>query len=265
MNSVNLNTQPSFRLEPSAADVSSAVLAVLREMSATTVQTPHHHHEPVKARASAAIAASSGPVVDDSTVTFPGKLLLERHAVSLPGSTRLILTSPATVVTPLAREILRRRGVIVRISNVSGIGSSKAIDAGEWAVVRLCDSPQAQSLEAMLIGRGGEGWIGFGPSAEAAIEWLESQPAGHLALLAPSASSAIWWTIRRGVRAAQVNAAADVERIVTSFAPRCIVIEPARIAIHEGRQVFRTWRSLGVHEPAPNSDEFLPAPVEARS
>lgn len=187
-----------------------------------------------------------GTVKDDSIVAFPGKLLLERHAVSLPESTRQIVTTPSTVVTPLAREILRKRGVAVRISNASSMGSPNPVIAGEWAVVRLCDSPQAQSLESMLIGRGGEGWIGFDAAAEAAAGWIETQPAGHLAVLAQSAAHALWWLIRQGVRAAQVQASADVERIVSEFAPRCLVIEPARLPIHESRQIYRAWRALGV-------------------
>ncbi len=260
----------STRFEPSAADVSAAVLAVLRDMAGSGSQNGQAAKAPAlqgmgSERQQLALPEFSSTGSDDSTYAFPGKLLLERHAVSLPESTRQIVTSPATVVTPLAREILRKRGVSVRISNASGLGSQKPVLAGEWAVVRLCESPQAQSLEAMLVGRGGEGWVGFGPSAEAAVQWLESQPAGHLALLAQTACTALWWAIRQGVRAAQVNASADVERIVAAFAPRCLVVEPARLAIHESRQIFRTWRALGLQMPVPGAIESQVNSKEARS
>jgi|GEM_PF-4366405 len=248
----------STRFEPSAADVSAAVLAVLRDMAGAGSQEGHVAKTPIlqvtgSERQKLVLPELTDRASDESTYAFPGKLLLERHAVSLPESTRQIVTSPATVVTPLAREILRKRGVSVRISNASGLGTPKPVLAGEWAVVRLCESPRAQSLEAMLVGRGGEGWVGFGPSAEAAVQWLESQPAGHLALLAQTACTALWWAIRQGVRAAQVNASADVERIVSAYAPRCLVVEPARTAIHESRQIFRTWRALGLQMPKPGA------------
>lgn len=252
-------------LDPSAAEVSAAVMAVLRDMAGATSRMGERPSRQFTSGFDHSRSPVTDPVIDDSIVAFPGKLLLERHAVSLPDSTRQILTSPSTVVTPLAREILRKRGVAVRISNASGLSSPNPVIAGEWAVLRLCESPQAQSLEAMLIGRGGEGWVGFGASAEAAVGWLETQPVGHLAVLAHSAANSLWWLIRHGVRAAQMHASADVERIVTEFAPRCLVVEPARLAIHDSRQIFRTWRALGV-QPAKLVDDGLPIVTkEARS
>lgn len=251
--------------EPSAADVSAAVMAVLRDMAVASAVAPLRSSLPNGGRIGAASSPIAAQVVDDSIFAFPGKLLLERHAVSLPDSTRQILTSPSTVVTPLAREILRKRGVAVRISNASGLSSPNPVIAGEWAVLRLCESPQSQSLEAMLIGRGGEGWIGFGASAEAAVGWLETQPSGHLAVLAQSAGNTLWWLIRQGVRSAQVQASTDVERIVTTFAPRCLVVEPARLAIHDSRQIFRTWRSLGFRPVNLVDDGLANVTKEARS
>lgn len=251
--------------DPSAADVSAAVLAVLRDMAGSSPLATQRTSSQLSGRSDSILSPSTAPVTDDSIVAFPGKLLLERHAVSFPDATKQILTSPATVVTPLAREILRKRGVFVRISNASGLGSPSHVISGEWALLRLCESPQAQSLEAMLIGRGGEGWIGFGAAAEAATGWLETQPVGHLAVLAQSASNALWWLIRHGVRAAQIQAANDVERIATAFAPRCLVIEPARLAIHESRQIFRTWRALGVQSPKSESDGLPITSKEART
>jgi len=251
--------------DPSAADVSAAVMAVLREMAGAAAQPADRPSVLHSGRMRIGPAQGITTVSDDSIVAFPGKLLLERHAVSLPDSTRQIVTTPSTVVTPLAREILRKRGVAVRISNASSLGSPNPVIAGEWAVVRLCESPQAQSLETMLIGRGGEGWIGFGAATEAAVGWLDTQPAGHLAVLAQSAAHALWWLIRQGVRAAQVQASADVERIVSAFAPRCLVLEPARLAIHESRQIFRTWRSLGVQPPQSDETDSPNFVKEARS
>ncbi|MBI1323404.1 hypothetical protein GC170_09485 [bacterium] len=265
MSRVRFEGSTSAILDPSAAEVSAAVMVVLRDMAsatALTVQRPALHFMGGIDHSRSPFAA---PVKDDSIVSFPGKLLLERHAVSLPASTRQVLTSPSTVLTPLAREILRKRGVTVRVSNASGLGSPSPLIAGEWAVLRLCESPQAQSLEAMLIGRGGEGWIGFGASAEAAVGWLETQPSGHLAVLAQSAANSLWWLIRHGVRAAQTNASAEVERIVTEFAPRCLVVEPARLAIHDSRQIFRTWRSLGFRPANLVDDGLANVTKEARS
>lgn len=251
--------------DPSAAQVSAAVMAVLREMAGARQNASPQDTTRLIDHGVNGFAGRTSAIAEAASIVFPGKLLLERHAASLPDSTRQLVTSPSTVVTPLAREILRKRGVLVRIATVPNAGSPDALLAGEWGVVRLCESPQAQSLEAMLVGRGGEGWVGFGQSADAAVDWLDSQTSGHLALLAQSACSTLWWAIRRGVRAAQVNAMGDVERVVTSFAPRCLVIEPARLAIHESRQIFRTWRALGVHVPKPEASGHAAMAGEGRS
>lgn len=251
--------------DPTPAEVAAAVMAVLREMAgARQAAAPQGNSRLIDPGDLVAVDRTSA-IVDASSIAFPGKLLLERHAASLPDSTRHLVTGPSTVVTPLAREILRKRGVHVRIATMPDAGSTSPSQAGEWGVVRLCESPQAQTLEAMLIGRGGEGWAGFGQSADTAVDWLDSHANGHLALLAHSACSALWWTIRRGVRAAQVQVTGDVERVVTSFAPRCLVIEPARLAIHESRQIFRTWRGMGVQEPRPETSGQPAIAREARS
>jgi hypothetical protein len=244
--------------EPTPAAVTAAVMAVLREMS---VASPPYLPQAIGGTKLPIATVRSQPT-DDSVIAFPGALILERHAASIPQSARQVLVSPGTVVTPLAKEILKKRGIAVRpISalqrNGHGLGP-----IGEWAVLRLCNSAQAQSLESMLIGRGGDGWEILGPSAEHAVEWLDASPERHLAILAETACTAVWWAVRSGVRAAEVRGPLDVERIVTTFAPRCFVLEPSRLPIHESRQIFRTWRSMGVREASAQVDFALPASVQ---
>src|SRR5690348_11784101 len=58
------------------------------------------------------------------------RLFSLRHAEALPPGTRLLRIGPGTVVTPLARDLLRRQGIAI----VLGIPEAwRKSAAGEWA------------------------------------------------------------------------------------------------------------------------------------
>ena len=60
-----------------------------------------------------------------------GKLFSARHVEALPPGTRTIQVAPGTVVTPVARDMLKRLGVAIRL--MSSSHSLMASAHGEWA------------------------------------------------------------------------------------------------------------------------------------
>lgn len=222
------------------AQVAAAVMAVLREMATAAKPVA-----PVPVKSSSAHAQV--PSIDNPSLeAFSGSLLLERHALELGEQVRELVVLPKTVITPLAREILRKKGVSLRLAGAANWPGLARQNAGEWAVVRLTGVAQAQAVESTLAGRSGEGWELAGPALKDALTWINAKPYRHLAVLADVACLAVWHAHQAGLRAAEVRSALEVERVAREFAPQCIVVEPARLPIHEARQIFHTWRRLGV-------------------
>jgi hypothetical protein len=225
------------------AQVAAAVMSVLREMSSpkTVATGPIGSSLPTVSRQSDVKA-----VTDHSVHAFSGSLLLERHVFEIPSSVRELAVSPKTVITPLAREILKKKGIGLRWAGASNWPVQGGLNHGEWAVLRISGSAQALAVESTLSGRSGEGWDLTGPGLETSVAWLNDKPHRHLAILAEVACITVWRLNQAGLRAAEVRTSLEVERVAQQFAPQCIVVEPAKLPIHEARQIFHTWRRLGV-------------------
>lgn len=225
------------------AQVAAAVMAVLREMSSPkpVATGPIGSSLPTVSRQSDVKA-----VTDHSVHAFSGSLLLERHVFEIPSSVRELAVSPKTVITPLAREILKKKGIGLRSAGSLNWPVQGGLNHGEWAVLRISGSAQALAVESTLAGRSGEGWDLTGPGLETSLAWLNDKPHRHLAILAEVACITVWRLNQAGLRAAEVRTSLEVERVAQQFAPQCIVVEPAKLPIHEARQIFHTWRRLGV-------------------
>lgn len=242
------------------AQVAAAVLSVLRELTISTQPVSSGFHTPVglaaparqlnhQASSSLSSSMSSAAVekrADASVHLFPGSLVLERHVYDMPMGTRELAISPKTVVTPLAREILKKKGVSLRWVGAGGMVGMSQKAAGQWAVLRMSADAQAQAVESLLVGRTGEGWDVAGPALNDAASWTIENSERHLAVLAEVACVAVWRLNQAGIRAAEVRSALDVERVVQHFAPQSLVVEPSKLPIHEVKQIFQTWRRMGV-------------------
>jgi hypothetical protein len=225
------------------AQVAAAVMAVLREMSSPkAVSAGSNGSSPPTVPRQSDVKA----VTDHSVHAFSGSLLLERHVFEIPSSVRELAVSPKTVITPLAREILKKKGIGLRSAGSLNWPVQGGLNHGEWAVLRISGSAQALAVESTLAGRSGEGWDLTGPGLETSVAWLNDKPHRHLAILAEVACITVWRLNQAGLRAAEVRTSLEVERVAQQFAPQCIVVEPAKLPIHEARQIFHTWRRLGV-------------------
>jgi hypothetical protein len=226
------------------AQVAAAVLAVLREMNPAASAKPA---SVVNHQTKAPAVLANHTINSDSSIHyFPGSLLLERHALEVPRGIHELAISPRAVITPLAREILRKNGVSVRLASAFSAGSLAATQPGQWAIVRLSASAQGMAAESLLAGRTGEGWEIVGHTVDEGLSWLGQGPNRYLGVLAEVACVAVWRLAKAGIRAAEVRSGHDVERVVKHFAPQSFVVEPGKMPIHEVKQIFQAWRRMGV-------------------
>lgn len=246
------------------AQVAAAVLAVLRDLHNAPVARPKLSDSLATEQIKPLKTFESGKkeVSDPTRHHFSGSILLERHAMEISREVRELTVLPKTVVTPLAREILRKNGVAIRFFGSAGGAYSNATKAGQWAVIRLSGSAQALAAESLLAGRTGDGWDLAGNSLEDAASWLSQGPGRHVGVLAEVACVEVWRLAGAGVRAAQASATGDVETIVKNFAPQSLVVEPAKMPIHEIKQIFHAWRQMGV-VPVPVGLMGIQAKAEA--
>ncbi|MFM7128186.1 MAG: hypothetical protein ACKO0V_02375 [bacterium] len=233
------------------AQVASAVMAVLRELNTHKTATLPNSGSPVLPKLqSVEQSVSHHTFKPQSEIKqFSGSLLLERHALELEPGLRELAILPKTVVTPLAREILKKKGISTRLVGSAGIAGITAVSHGQWAILRLSASSQAVAAESMMAGRTGEGWDVSTGSLDDAAAWLGNGEGRHLGILAEAACVTVWRLARAGIRSARACAADEVESIVKNFAPQSLVVESAKMPIHEIKQVFQTWRRMGVVSP----------------
>lgn len=231
------------------AQVAAAVMAVLREMSgASSLGIPTNQRRSKSHTSVESIGSSADP----SVYQFPGTLLLERHVYEIPFGIREIAIFPKTVVTPLAREILRKKSISLRWAGSAGLAGRSPRAVAQWSILRLSDSAQASSIESLMAGRAGEGWELGGRSLKNILEWVQESDGRHVGVLTDVGCVTVWRLQQAGVRSAEVRSSQDVEHIVHHFAPRALVVEPARMPIHEVKQIFQVWQRMGLVSATPD-------------
>lgn len=202
--------------EPTIAQVDAAVRAVLSGRS----------------------GAGRGP-----GASFAGRLLTFRHVQAWDSSEREIRVGVGTVVSPMARDELKRRGITVRVVADVQVGIDRV--EGEWG---FAIDPGSGWLEAVRRGllSGSEGWSEIGRSAEDVSKWIIQASHRGAALLTIESALACWWANRiDGVRAATVSGAEEVPRAVRSLGMNLAVIDPTSKSIPSLRHLLKTFRKLG--------------------
>jgi hypothetical protein len=231
-------TTPFATNEPGILDVDAAIREVLRETLATR-RSPEIRHE-----------------VRGEEI-FAGRLLSLRHAEGLAPGTRLVRLAPGTVITPLAREDLKKRGVELRF--VCRADVSQATDLGEWgfAVERDAESGIVDALRLTLMDDLAS-WRELGGAADAA-HWVAGSRSRGALVLAVEASVAVYRACRvSGVRAAVGEDPRSVVRAARALGVNLLVVEPAGKPIALLRQIAASYRRLG----APVVPGWLESTVE---
>jgi len=187
------------------------------------------------------------------------RLFSLRHAEALPPGTRIVQLGPATVVTPLARDLLKRKGITIQLG---GLGESLNTARGEWAFSIAADSELLGTVKALrraLLEDPGA-WIEFEPSLDLLANWLVDGEGRGAMFFTSEMALAVWKSCQiTGVRGATAAEPGEVYRAVQSLGMNLLVVEPAGKSISWLKQLAGAFRVTG----APRAPESLR--VEARS
>ncbi|MBI1830097.1 MAG: hypothetical protein HYR84_01440 [Planctomycetes bacterium] len=169
---------------------------------------------------------------------WPKKLLsaedLRRHLTSQ----REVLVLPKTVITPLAADELKAKGVRVRFQATNGAEESKA-PANAWAYAM--DKPDATVASAVqALGRDGIvlAQVDFTDPRRFA-QWIVSERRGGIAFCGDPATLCCIANKIAGVRAAAVVSVAQIVGIKKRLAANVFAIEPAGRTFFEVRQMLK--------------------------
>src|SRR4051812_39015022 len=111
----------------------------------------------VDAAVRAALAEARGPLPrPGEPEIFAGRLLSVREVARLSGATKEVRIAPGTVVTPLARDELKRRGVSLRFISQHDIPREN--QAGTWGFAIEAETAPATVLRRVLLADA-DSWI----------------------------------------------------------------------------------------------------------
>lgn len=174
---------------------------------------------------------------------FVGRLFGRRHAEAVAAGTREVRVAPRTVVTPLARDLLKQRGIAIR--HAAGGASSRVVHAGEWAFANegAAESGLVAALRRSLLD---ESWIELEAPPGAAARWVAESPHRGALVVTDEASIAVWRACQvAGVRAATADDPDAVARAVRRLGVNLLVVEPPGKSISWIRQLGTTFRRAG--------------------
>lgn len=205
---------------PTAREIEAIVRAVLAELGHAPTSTPLE------------------------SPTISGRLLSLRQIEALPPGTREVRLTAGTVVTPLARDHLKRSGIAIRL-----IAAAEADEGGEWGFAIESDSGIAVSLPRDLLAASPP-WSEVGNDTHSAARWVADSNQRAAVVVTDEASLATWRANQvEGVRAATVVEAGAIERASRHLGANLLAIEPAGQSIHSLKHLFATFRRLGVPTP----------------
>lgn len=184
---------------------------------------------------------------------FPERLLALRHVEALGPQVQEVRVAPGTVVTPLARDELKRRGVAVRWTS-----RRAAPRQGEWAFAIEGNSGVLTALRRTWL-EASEPWRELSALGEA-VPWVAASSERGAVVLTDDAAVAVWRAHRsRGVRAAAAESSVGVSRAVQGLGANLLVIEPAGKPLALLKQLAATFRAGGAPRvPATLGEEAAP-------
>ena len=226
---------------PSAAEVDAVIRCVLADLIGRD-RAPQRH------------------APDADANVFAGRLLALRHVEAFAVGVREVKLAPGTVITPLARDAARKRGITLR--TVSAAEVSPLRHAGEWGFAIEPADGLAIALRRSLLDDPA-GWKEV--AAEEIAGWVADSEVRGGVLVSNSPALAVWEAHQlHGVRAAAVTDAESVARAIRQLGASLIVIEPAGQSVHALRSLCSTFRRAGAPTPPPGLSDRLtrrsPAP-----
>lgn len=218
----------SIALDPILA-VDEAVRSVLADLRVPASQT------------------TNGRAVD---LVFADRLFSLRLAETLPPDVRSIKIAPGTVMTPMARDFLKRRGVVVRLASAAEIAPTAQ---GEWAFALDASSGQLQALQRAFL-EDSRTWTELDPSLDELTTWIRGGEGRGAFLVAVDPALIVWRACRvPGVRAASAAEPADARSAARSLGANLVIVDPTDKSISWIRQIALAFRGAGAPRFA---DEF---------
>ena len=173
------------------------------------------------------------------------KLFSLRHAEALPAGTRIVRLGPATVVTPLARDLLKRKGILIRLG---GPGDSAAVSQGEWGFLIAANVEVLGTVQALrrALLEDPRVWIEIEHSLDCLASWLVDWKGRGAMLVTSEAALAVWQSCQiSGVRAASAVDPGEVHRAVQSLGMNLLVVDPSGKSISWIKQLASAFRLTG--------------------
>ncbi|WP_422926152.1 hypothetical protein [Singulisphaera sp. PoT] len=184
---------------------------------------------------------------------FAERLLSLRQAELLPRELREVRVAPGTVVTPLARDFLKRHAIELRWVSRGEVETIR--NRGEWGFASDVQSGVVTAFRRLLL-EDTFPWFELKPEPRELAQWLGESPGRGALVLTNDAPVIVW----RGCRFPSVRAASavDVEGVAKatrSLGVNLLAVEPAGKSIPLLKQMSLTFRRPGAPE-APD-DLFL--------
>ncbi|WP_337173391.1 hypothetical protein [Paludisphaera sp.] len=172
---------------------------------------------------------------------FADRLFGQKHAEAVaPGAT--IRVAAGTVITPLARDLLKKRGVTIHLAGVAEVAAAAR---GEWAFAIEPGPGWLAALRRSLLEDAG-GWSELEPDVDAAVAWLGAGEGRGAVLVTADGPTAVWRACQsQGVRAAFAGEPADVHRATGSLGANLIVVDPSGKSIAWIKQLATAFRRAG--------------------
>jgi len=178
---------------------------------------------------------------------FAERLLSLRKVEGLAQREQVIRVAPGTVVTPLARDFLKRQGI--RLQWVSRSEVEQSLERGEWGLVIASRSGLVEALRRTLLESSQE-WRAQLADVESAASWVAASPTRGALVVTDEAAVAVWLACQRqGVRAAQATDVDAVDRAVRQLGVNLLVIEPAGKSIALLKQMSLAFQRSGAPRP----------------
>ncbi|WP_235905248.1 hypothetical protein [Tautonia marina] len=178
-----------------------------------------------------------------SSGVFAGRLLGERQVERLGPEIREVRIAPTTVITPIARDHLKRRGILIR-----WVSEHLAGRLGEWGFVIEEGVAMADPIRRSLLGSEGS-WHEAGQGVIEAAQWVASEEGRGAVVFTDQGSVACWLAAQvAGVRSAAPGDADGVARAVEHLGVNLLVLEPAGHSLPSLLHCVKVFRKSGAPE-----------------
>jgi hypothetical protein len=153
------------------------------------------------------------------------------------------MIEPGTVVTPLAREYLKHRGIEIRL--VGSAEEARGGIRGGWGFVIDSDTGVLEAFRRSLL-EDREPWSEVGRTLRDAVEWVSEEGLRGALIVTTEGAAAVYRACQApSVRAAAADEPTAVARAARGLGMNLLVIEPLSKSIALLRQMSSAFRRAG--------------------